>query len=133
MYFRVNLYVDPKYICRVKALPALPYPNFCICLDCEPLAFKLGSGMLLHSCRSCRLLYNCSYSLLLDIFSLGVLGIQIITRLFPNPGPCTEMVRDPRFPTRKSRKPVLETERRKSHIDLIVRTHPLLEIGAGSK
>ena len=67
------------------------------------------------------------YTKNLDTFSLGVLGIQIITRQFPNPGPRMKKVRDPRFPV-GIQVPVPETERRKSHIDLIDPTHPLLPI-----
>ena len=56
------------------------------------------------------------------------LEIQIITRLFPNPGPRTNKVRDPRSPTGKTDMPILETERRKSHIQQISPTHPLRSI-----
>ena len=68
------------------------------------------------------------YTNKLDCFSLGVLAIQIITRQFPDPGPCTTKVQDPRSPTGKTGMPVLETERRKSHTNLISPTHPLLPI-----
>ena len=68
------------------------------------------------------------YTKTLDTFSFGVLGIQIITRQFPDPGPRTKKVSDPLSPTGSKYVPVLETERRKSHIDLIDPTHPLLLI-----
>ena len=68
------------------------------------------------------------YTKKLDTFSFGVLGIQIITRQFPEPGPRTKKVSDPLSPTGSKYVPVLETERRKSHIDLIDSTHPLLLI-----
>ena len=68
------------------------------------------------------------YTKKLDSFSFGVLDIQIITRQFPDPGPRTKKVHDPRSPTGRMEMPVLETERRKSHIDLIDPTHPLLPI-----
>ena len=68
------------------------------------------------------------YNKKLDTFSFGVLGIQIITRQFPKPGPRTKKVQDPRDPKRRLQELVLETERRKSHIDLIDSTHPLLSI-----
>ena len=68
------------------------------------------------------------YTEKLDSFSFGVLDIQIITQLFPNPGPRTNKVRDPRSPTGKTDMPVLETERRKSHIQQICPTHPLRSI-----
>jgi len=66
------------------------------------------------------------YAKKLDCFSFGVLTIQIITRRFPDPGPHTKKVRDSRSPTGIMEMPVLETERRKAHIDLINSTHPLL-------
>ena len=68
------------------------------------------------------------YTKKLDTFSFGVLGIQIMTRQFPNPDPRTKKVRDLLSPTGSKYVPVLETERRKSHIDLIKPTHPLLSI-----
>ena len=67
------------------------------------------------------------YTSKLDTFSFGVLGIQIITREFPNPGPRMKKVRDPRFPI-GIQVPVPDTERRKLHIDLINPTHPLRPI-----
>ena len=68
------------------------------------------------------------YTEKLDSFSFGVLDIQIVTRQFPDPGPRIKIIRDPWSPTGKKYIPVLETERRKSHIDLIDSTHPLLPI-----
>ena len=68
------------------------------------------------------------YTKKLDTFSFGVLGIQIITRQFPDPGPRTKQVQDPRDPKRQLQEVVPETERRKSHIDLIDPTHPLVPI-----
>ena len=68
------------------------------------------------------------YTKKLDSFSFGVLEIQIIIRQFPNPGPHTNKVRDPRSPTGKTDMPVLETERRRSHIQQISPTHPLRSI-----
>ena len=66
------------------------------------------------------------YTKKLDCFSFGVLDIQIVTRLFPDPEPHTKKVRDSRSPTGIMDMPVLETERRKAHTDLINSTHPLL-------
>ena len=68
------------------------------------------------------------YTKKLDTFSFGVLDIQIATRQFPNPGPRMKKVQDPRDPKRRLQEVVPETERRKSHIDLIDPTHPLLSI-----
>ena len=68
------------------------------------------------------------YTKKLDTFSFGVLGIQIMTRKFPDPGPRMVAMKNPRSLTRNSMMLVSETERRKSHIDLIVPTHPLLKI-----
>ena len=68
------------------------------------------------------------YTTKLDTFTFGVLAIQIITQLFPNPSPRTKAVRNLRHSRRRLQEAVPETERRKSHIDLIVPTHPLLKI-----
>ena len=70
------------------------------------------------------------YTTKLDIFSCGVLFVQIITRKFPNPGPRTNTVEmnDPRVPSGRVLVEVPELERRKAHIDLIDPAHPLLRI-----
>ena len=66
------------------------------------------------------------YSKKIDCFSFGVLQIQIMTHQFPDPGPAMQVVEDPRSPTGTTNMPVLDSERRKSHIDLIDPTHALL-------
>ena len=66
------------------------------------------------------------YSKKIDCFSFGVLQIQIMTRQFPNPGPDMRVIEDSRSPTGTTNMPVLDSERRKSHIDLIDPTHTLL-------
>ena len=70
------------------------------------------------------------YSKKLDIFSNGVVSVQIMTRNFPDPGPPTmEMeIQDPRFPSGTALVPVLEVDRRKNHIDLINPAHRLLPV-----
>ena len=71
-----------------------------------------------------------SYTTKLDIFSCGVLFVQLITRKFPDPGPRTYTVElnDPRFPSGRALVEVPELERRKAHIDPIDPTHPLLRV-----
>ena len=71
------------------------------------------------------------YSKKIDCFSFGVLQIQIMTRQFPDPGPAVRVVEDSRSPTGTSKIPVLDSERRKSHIDLIDPTHTLLPTALG--
>ena len=66
------------------------------------------------------------YSSKIDCFSFGVLEIQIMTRQFPDPGPATRMVEDPRYPTDRLQLVIPDNERRKSHIDLVDPTHALL-------
>ena len=66
------------------------------------------------------------YSKKIDCFSFGVLQIQIMTRQFPDPGPAVRVVEDSRSPTGTTKMPILDSERRKSHIDLIDPTHTLL-------
>ena len=72
-----------------------------------------------------------AYTRKLDVFSCGVLFVQLITRKWPNPGPRTYTVQlsnDPRFPSGRALVEVPELERRKEHLDLISPTHPLLEV-----
>ena len=65
-----------------------------------------------------------TYTDKLDIFSFGVLLVQIMTRLFPNPSDRFQVIDDPRYPD-KIRVPVSETERRHNHLQLIGDTYPL--------
>ena len=71
-----------------------------------------------------------AYTAKLDIFSCGVVFIQLITRKFPDPGPRTRTVElnDPRLPSGTLLAVVPELKRRKDHIDLIPPSHPLLEV-----
>ena len=64
----------------------------------------------------------------LDCFSEGVIMIQVCTRLWPEPGPRTQLVQFPASPTGMTEVPVLEADRRKNHIDLIDPTHAFLPI-----
>ena len=68
------------------------------------------------------------YTKKLDCFSEGVIMIQVSTRLWPEPGPRTQLVPDSRSPTGSTKMPLLEPERRKNHIDLIDPNHALLPI-----
>ena len=69
-----------------------------------------------------------TYTKKLDCFSEGVIMIQVCTRQWPNPGPRTHNVSYPNSPTGSIEMPVLETERRKKHIELIDPAHPFLPI-----
>ena len=66
----------------------------------------------------------------LDSFSLGVLGIQIMSRQFPDPGDRFHVVAivDPRFPSGRAKVDIPEIERRQPHISLINPDHPLLPV-----
>ena len=66
------------------------------------------------------------YSEKLDIFSTGVIAVQIMTRNFPDPGPAMTAHKDPRYPTGTILVPTPEIERRKTDIDMIDAAHPLL-------
>ena len=68
------------------------------------------------------------YTKKLDVFSEGVIMIQVCTRLWPEPGPRSKTIQDLRSPTGMLQMPVLEPERRKNHIDMIDHNHPLLAI-----
>ena len=71
-----------------------------------------------------------AYTSKLDIFSCGVLFVQIITRKWPDPGPRMHVmqINDPRIPSGQVHVVTPELERRKEHLDLISPTHPLLEV-----
>ena len=66
----------------------------------------------------------------LDSFSLGVLGVQIMTRQFPDPGNRFQVIEisDPRIPSGRVQVEVAEVEHRQSHISLIDTNHPLLPV-----
>ena len=70
------------------------------------------------------------YSKKLDCFSFGVLGVQTITRQFPDPSKRfrTIDITDPRIPSGTVDVPVPEVERRRSHIDLVNQAHSLLPV-----
>ena len=70
------------------------------------------------------------YTYKLDSFSLGVLGVQIMTRQFPDPGERFQImeINDPRIPSGRVKVDIPEVERRQSHIDLIDPAHPLLPV-----
>ena len=69
----------------------------------------------------------------LDSFSLGVLGVQIMTRQFPDPGDRFKVIEisDPRIPLGSVKVDIPEIERRQSHIGLINPDHPLLPVALG--
>ena len=67
-----------------------------------------------------------SYTHKLDVFSFGVLLVQIMTRQFPNPGSKFKFIHVPGYPD--ARVPAPETERRSSHLRMIADTHPLKAI-----
>ena len=65
-----------------------------------------------------------SYTAKLDVFSFGVIVIQVLTRQFPNPTDCFRMVYVTEYDD-FLRKEVPETERRQTHLKIISDTHPL--------
>ena len=64
------------------------------------------------------------YTAKLDVFSFGVIVIQILTRLFPNPTDNFRLVYSSEFDD-TLRQLVPETERREAHLKLIPDTHSL--------
>ncbi len=71
---------------------------------------------------------NPKYTEKIDCFSFGVLSIQIMTRQFPNPTDRFKEIESPFSPVGTATIPVLETECRKEHIDMISKSDPLLGI-----
>ena len=69
-----------------------------------------------------------SPSVNIDCFSYGVLGIQIVTRHFPDPGRSVHVKDDPQQAVGVIFIPIPDAERRKSDIDLIDPAHPLLDM-----
>ena len=69
-----------------------------------------------------------TYSEKLDVFSSGVVAIQIITRKFPEPGPSMIRRDDPKSRTGFSLTPIPEIERRENHIGLIEPKHSMLPV-----
>ena len=68
------------------------------------------------------------YTQKLDCFSFGVLGVQIMTGIFPCPSDSERIVSDPKYHTGTLKVVVPEIERRKDHIELIDPNHPLLAV-----
>ena len=66
------------------------------------------------------------YSDKLDVFSCGVLMIQIITRKFPNPEDPHTIVNDPKYG--RIQIPIPELERRKNDLLSVFLTHPLRQL-----
>ena len=71
-----------------------------------------------------------SYTHKLDVFSFGVLLIQIMTNQFPKPSPRFQQITCsiPNYPEGSVSMAVSETERRASHLQMITDTHPLKAI-----
>ena len=65
-----------------------------------------------------------TYTAKLDVFSFGVIAIQILTRQFPNPTDRFRLVYSSEF-NEEIRRVVPETKRRDVHIKLILDTHSL--------
>ena len=68
------------------------------------------------------------YSEKLDIFSLGVLLIQIMTKKFPSPTNAQITIEDDRSPTGEIIVPVEEVKRRKADIETIPKSNALLPV-----
>ena len=71
------------------------------------------------------------YTNKLDIFSMGVIMVQLVTCKMPNPGPMEELIPDERSPTGYLKLPVSEVGRRSEDISLIPSGHPLHETAIG--
>ena len=71
---------------------------------------------------------NPKYDEKLDCFSFGVLVLQVLTRLFPQPGDRNKPIEDGRYSGTVLMMLVPEVERRQDHIGLIDPEDPLLRI-----
>ena len=74
---------------------------------------------------------NPKYDTKLDCFSFGVLVVQVLTRLFPQPGDRNEQIQDSRD-GRGGRGTLMwlvpEVDRRQNHISLVSQQNPLLRV-----
>jgi len=68
------------------------------------------------------------YTQKLDCFLFGVIGLQIMTSLSPDPSDSERIVEDSKFRTGTLKVLVPELERRKDHVNLIDPNHPLLAV-----
>lgn len=73
------------------------------------------------------------YTEKIDCFSFGVIIIQILTQIFPNPGDRNKIIEiyHPQVQGRKVKVSIPEVERRQNHISLVDPNHPLLQIAFG--
>lgn len=73
---------------------------------------------------------NPDYSEKVDCFSLGVIMIQVMTKLFPDPSSLfiDAQIEHPQYPRGRVKILVPEAERRRNHIDLVDPNNPLLEV-----
>ena len=71
-----------------------------------------------------------AYNTKLDVFSYGVLLVQILTRKFPEPGPRMHSVKmdDPMIESGEVLAVTSELERRRNHVELVSPSHPLLQV-----
>ena len=71
-----------------------------------------------------------NYNTKLDVFSCGVLLLQLVTRIWPNPGPRmhTIKINNRRIPLGQVHVTVPELERRREHLDLVPPTHPFRQL-----
>ena len=68
------------------------------------------------------------YTEKLDVFSFGVLTLQIATCRQPNPGPLETLIPDERSPTGFLKLPIPEAQRRSEHLSLMPNDNPLKPI-----
>ena len=67
-----------------------------------------------------------TFSKKLDVFSFGVLALQVLTRKFPNPSPPRRKIDNRDYGMMPVEVAVPETERRRDHIELVDPVHPLM-------
>ncbi len=122
---------NPHYHRRLDQTVALRCSSSSFCHNNQHIgrAPKLDQTAARSTCSPCphskqHLAY---YGYKMDIFSLGVLSVQICTRKYPKPTPSFRRARM-EDPERGELERVTEVLRRHSHLQLMGRSHPLLPL-----
>ena len=95
--------------------------------DTSPPMMDVAPGTMVYMPPE-ALCHNPTYTYSLDVFSLGVLMVQICTSKYPKPRPRFRLARSEGTKEESCWVRVREVERRQEHLRLIAKHHPLLPL-----